>query len=454
MKFSSFMGGLITGASILFSAQTLADNPMKSVFNNMVSNSTSSGTFSTRQSNGWSGGGYSYRVPNTTPPPLVTFSPPKASVGCNGADFFLGSFSVINKDELVQIMRGIANGSAAFAFSVAMEAVCPTCIKEMERLQEQLAKLNADSRSACRATMEYLNQSGVGGAAHKAALEHSLIKPGLVSKGLALDTGATDTMDPDKTVEQLASNTDGAAFIKENVSANLTWSALKKIGVDSWVVSGDSGYSWNELLMSLFGTVILQYDSTGKRIAPTTYESTISLTKLVDGPSDGETIRLLHCDDDTVDCLKVTSVPDAQWTGLRNIIFDKLILLHGYMRNRSNTQVNDASMKAFQNMFSSQSLMVLERSDDNIVDGIAESMASNFVYNVVGDLFKHLLFRMSNLGVGVKDAMGTWVPSLKDRRREISDEAQILAEKGLRLAQQETANLQREKILLEKVSMK
>jgi hypothetical protein len=41
---------------------------------------------------------------------LVNVSFPKASVGCNGIDIFLGSFSMINGDQLVQIGRGIAQG--------------------------------------------------------------------------------------------------------------------------------------------------------------------------------------------------------------------------------------------------------------------------------------------------------------------------------------------------------
>nr|QTX14752.1 Pilus assembly protein [Klebsiella pneumoniae] len=47
---------------------------------------------------------------------LVNVSFPKASVGCNGIDIFLGSFSMINGDQLVQIGRGIAQGSAVYAF--------------------------------------------------------------------------------------------------------------------------------------------------------------------------------------------------------------------------------------------------------------------------------------------------------------------------------------------------
>lgn len=83
------------------------------------------------------------------------------------------------------------------------------------------------------------------------------------------------------------------------------------------------------------------------------------------------------------------------------------------MRAKNSTQINTASMQAFQNMFSAQSLMILERADDNQVSLIAESMVNNFVYNVVGEIVKDLLSRMSNVGVGTKDTISKWMPDLK-----------------------------------------
>ena len=60
----------------------------------------------------------SYRTTNVNTN-LVSMSFPKASVGCNGIDVFLGSFSMINGDQLVQVARGIAVGDHAVRASVA-----------------------------------------------------------------------------------------------------------------------------------------------------------------------------------------------------------------------------------------------------------------------------------------------------------------------------------------------
>lgn len=84
--------------------QVHAANVMEGIFQGMVA-STDPASVRTASRVGAVGGSFSYRQPqvNTN---LVNVSFPKASVGCNGIDIFLGSFSMINGDQLVQIGRG------------------------------------------------------------------------------------------------------------------------------------------------------------------------------------------------------------------------------------------------------------------------------------------------------------------------------------------------------------
>ena len=72
---------------------------MQGIFKGMVA-STAPASVRTASRVGAVGGSYSYRQPqvNTN---LVNVSFPKASVGCNGIDIFLGSFSMINGFDLL-----------------------------------------------------------------------------------------------------------------------------------------------------------------------------------------------------------------------------------------------------------------------------------------------------------------------------------------------------------------
>lgn len=437
MRRSKFLLSALFSCLVLSSSQSLADNPMKSIFSGIVSNSTSSGSFQTNKTMGWSGGGYSYRVPNVSSPNIISIVPPKANVGCNGADFFLGSFSLINKDELVQIMRGIANGSAVFAFNVAMDAVCPTCIKEMQEIQNKLEKFNEAARNSCQATLNALNTS-LGPEARAVANQNALIKPGTISMGLYSDTGETDAADQGSILENFAKTTGGANYLKENVETNLTFAALNYLGVSNWRVAGNTGYDWTELLISLFGTVVLTYDATNKTMTPKEYPPTISLLKLVEGASTGESIQFYHCNDST-DCLAPTKQTQTNWQGLREYVLAQLDTLQGYLVAKDAT--NLATMTGFINMFPASDIEILERTNANNRESVIEGMADRFTYSIVGQIVKAYLRRMGNIGIGTKSTVGEYMTRLPERKKEVTAEADQLELIGLQKLQKQQATV-------------
>ena len=54
-------------------------------------------------------------------PTIVSFNPPKFAAGCGGIDMFLGSFSFINADQFVNMLRAIASNAISYAFSLALK---------------------------------------------------------------------------------------------------------------------------------------------------------------------------------------------------------------------------------------------------------------------------------------------------------------------------------------------
>ncbi len=53
--------------------------------------------------------------------------PPSFSAGCGGIDLFGGSFSFINMNQFVDLMRAVASNAAGYAFQLAINAMCPDC---------------------------------------------------------------------------------------------------------------------------------------------------------------------------------------------------------------------------------------------------------------------------------------------------------------------------------------
>ena len=56
---------------------------------------------------------------------LVSFVPPSFSAGCGGIDLFAGSFSFINFNQFVQLLRNVAGNASGYAFQLAVGAMCP-----------------------------------------------------------------------------------------------------------------------------------------------------------------------------------------------------------------------------------------------------------------------------------------------------------------------------------------
>lgn len=417
-----------------------SSNPMKEIFNGMMTNSTDATTFESARRIGATGGGYSVRIPRSTPQ-FINVNPPRASAGCGGADFFLGSFSIINKDELVQVMRGIANGAAAYAFSVGMEAVCPTCIKTMENYANQLNALNKELRDSCKATLNYLsNPSPVNDQLSKIASENALFKPMAVNLGLVKDAGAVGNK-PNTTGMIADSNPEAV----KNESFNATWDALDKMNVKSWTIEGYGNYDWRSILMSLMGTVIYVWDDSLNQgdagydgaFQTQSKPSTMRLKDLVEG---ADQITFLVCADPSdASCLKVVPQTVNNWPGLSQVISERLTALAVNRRNRIYNETD--SDKAFESLFRSDDLRVLEKTDVYTTGSVVAYMADSYAYSFVGDSMIGLIGQMNQMNINPKALASPWRELLANSRSELKQDAESLRQKGDAIIQKRTNTL-------------
>ena len=67
---------------------------------------------------------------------------PRARAGCGGIDIFAGSFSFINASEIVAMLKAVANNAVGFAFSLAIDTVCPECSKIMQEFSQKAQLMN------------------------------------------------------------------------------------------------------------------------------------------------------------------------------------------------------------------------------------------------------------------------------------------------------------------------
>lgn len=101
----------------------------------------------------FTGGSFSARWPQSNDH-LMTISKPRIKSGCGGIDMFLGGFSFLNVDQLVQKLQRILSAAPAAAFDIALKTLAPQVadtIKSLEAIIDKLNNLQIDDCKAAKA---------------------------------------------------------------------------------------------------------------------------------------------------------------------------------------------------------------------------------------------------------------------------------------------------------------
>ncbi|GAB6194225.1 conjugal transfer protein TraH [Desulfocastanea catecholica] len=114
------------------------------------SNTTQTGYFQGQQRGYYSAGSFSGRWKSTADYP-VTLEMPKVKSGCGGIDVFMGGFSFMDTDYLVDKLQAILSNAAGVAFDLGLKTLCEQCsntIKNFEALSDALNQMQIDECSA------------------------------------------------------------------------------------------------------------------------------------------------------------------------------------------------------------------------------------------------------------------------------------------------------------------
>jgi conjugative transfer pilus assembly protein TraH len=151
---------------------------------------------------------------------------PRARAGCGGIDIFAGSFSFINASEIVAMLKAVANNAVGFAFSLAIDTVCPECSKIMQEFSQKAQLMNNLNINSCE-----MAQGLVGGIwpkgdlADKAICEAIGNSEGIFTDYAAAKHGCGTKGQRSSTTAQGSGKYDD---VNPAVARNYTWTILKK----------------------------------------------------------------------------------------------------------------------------------------------------------------------------------------------------------------------------------
>ena len=214
-----------------------------------LTNVTEPASFQTSRRGVLSGGGAYARVPIMNDR-LVSLVPPSFEAGCGGIDFFSGSFSFINADQFVALMKATAANAAGYAFQVAMSAMCETCMAAIETLQKKIQELNQYFGNSCQLAQGIVNDTAAAMGVQRTSKASVINSAAGIADVFGAWTNDTDGQSPEPKAAEGAPDD-----YAEQVQGNLVWRELQKRGVSGWFLGGDNALL--EVAMNITGTVIV-----------------------------------------------------------------------------------------------------------------------------------------------------------------------------------------------------
>ena len=182
---------------------------------------------------------------------VLNFTPPSFASGCGGIDIFGGSFSMINAEQFVALLRSIAQNAAGYAFQLALKNICEQCATIVAGLQQAVQQMNEFTGNSCQLAQGIVN----GGAKALGLLDTKDMQ------GTTIQQGFSDAFEGfwgslgDVMTQLTAAGPGGSNTYEDKYVVNVVWNAMTHGGVGGWFpVGGDNDLL--EAVMSLTGTVI------------------------------------------------------------------------------------------------------------------------------------------------------------------------------------------------------
>ncbi|WP_347990219.1 conjugal transfer protein TraH [Methylomonas sp. AM2-LC] len=424
----------ITLIGIINTVSANLNEEMAGVFGDLI-NVTPAGSYNTQRRGVIAGGSISMRT-QTMNPNLISFTPPSINAGCGGIDLYGGSFSWINGAQFTQMLRNIAQASGGYAFHLAIEGMCPTCAQVMDKLQDDVNKINAMMKNSCTAAKQIDDMIGVSTAAtgidtyvqNKTAW--LLGKQGIVSDWLK-------PLDPSNATT--ATQTAAQNGVTNQITGNVIWAALTQSNVQNWFSKNSTNPTqMNQALMSLTGAPILGNNGDGTDVLQYVAPSILNVADFVEGGD----VKIYQCE--SAACLLPGGIKNTKvitLIGMRTRVKDILYgggtnpggsgLLNAYYQRKASGIVFSASEKAFIEAANPGALALIRSvgTETGTVGVIGEQLADVLSRTMVKNLIEDMYTAVSR-SVALADSpmLGKAMDTMKDVRVQMDSEMKIAAD--------------------------
>lgn len=257
-------------------------------------NYTKGGAYKTQTSTYYSGPSIYARskVVNLAP---ITIQTPRLRAGCAGIDAFTGSFSHINADQFIDLLKNVTNNAKGFIFQLAMDTMSPTISNNIKGILSSIEKINAMNINSCDIAV---------GAVGAVTSTFNAASNEFCKRAQSMNNWATDWAkarnncgaggETSKTLSSITDLTEKEA-LPDNI--NFAWRALKKKNVTGELA---------ELFQTFSGTIIKKRPTTDNApIDVIIYPAKADDKDLIDKLLIGGKFKIYKCDEPE-NCLNIT----------------------------------------------------------------------------------------------------------------------------------------------------
>jgi conjugative transfer pilus assembly protein TraH len=405
------------------------EGEMNKMFGSM-SNATAPGAYKSSRRGVITGGGLQVRnkVMNTD---LISLEAPSVNGGCGGLDFFGGSFSFIDKDRFVQLVRTVASNAAGFAFFIALRAMSNEIAGTLENIQKKIQQFNEFFGNSCQLAKGIVTdtkdaiQSGWENNANLGA--NLKASSGDLFESFTNSDGETSDENPDPET-------------KDKLTGNLVWGALNEQRAQTWWTYGDDDML--EIIMSVSGTVIVELGSTdpstGDQSGPKTTPFPGGAPSFIDLVKGGD-IDILECNDS--ECMS-PSLKGIEVKGFETRIREMLNGENGadgiIDKINANSRLSNSEERFLGALPTGLGGMIfrLARLDPLLTQRFAssasEALARNMAYQLISEMLKSAEVTLQT--AKQNDYTQEAIDMVRRSRGRVTDEMLTMAEEGAKLS--------------------
>jgi len=212
--------------------------------------------------------------------------------GCGGIDMFSGSFSHINADQFVALMKAIPSNAMGYAFQLAMETVSPSITDIMNNMESVMRSVNNANLNSCEIGKSIVNS---GLSKFDAGTEMLCVRRQMES-GQASDIAQAKKSCTSGGQRSSTLSSDDIPQDERMVDVNYAWNAVSKLGVDT---------EMKEFLQTITGTIVVQNSgSDDSGVVVKVYPSLATDTATIKALLYGGSMKKYTCDE-SVTCLNI-----------------------------------------------------------------------------------------------------------------------------------------------------